>query len=214
MTQPDVVLTDYGLAIECLGFSCYLARARRAPGLLSFWFVIFFLSTALAAAAGGTAHGYFESPASLGHRILWPLTLIAIGLTALSGARIGAALQFAPLTALRISQVAAGLFLVYCIVVLFITDNFLVAILAYLPAVLFLGWVFWKAYRWTSRSAFMTGFAGICVMLVAAGAQQARLGIHPRYFNHNAVYHVLQAVGLFLIFVTARDVTRQSEVKQ
>jgi hypothetical protein len=39
--------------------------------------------------------------------------------------------------------------------------------------------------------------------VVGRQAGQAR---NPRYFNHNAVYHVLQAVGLFLIFVTARDI--------
>jgi hypothetical protein len=41
-------------------------------------------------------------------------------------------------------------------------------------------------------------------MLFAAAAQQAELGINPHYFNYNAVYHVLQAVALFMLLLAAR----------
>jgi hypothetical protein len=35
----------------------------------------------------------------------------------------------------------------------------------------------------------------------AAMVQQARLAIHPVYFDHNAVYHVVQSIAvLFLYF--------------
>jgi hypothetical protein len=210
VTQPDVALTDYAFALECVVFAWLLA-ARRSAQAFAFWFIVFFLSTAWAAAVAGTVHGFFEDPASLGQRILWPLSLLAVGVTSLAGARTAALLHFDPITALRISQAAAALFAAYCAAVLFLTNNFLVAIAAYLPATLFLGWVFLQGHRRTGRSSFMYGFAGICVVLVAAAAQQANLGIHPRYFNHNALYHVLQGLGFFLIFVTARDVCR-SEV--
>jgi hypothetical protein len=211
VTQPDVALTDYAFALECAVFAWLLA-ARRSAQPFAFWFIVFFLSTAWAAAVAGTVHGFFEDPASLGQRILWPMSLLAIGVTSLAGARTAALLHFDAVTALRISRAAALLFVVYCAAVLFLTTNFLVAIAAYLPVTLFLGWVFLQGYRRTGRSSFMYGFSGICVVLVAAGAQQARVGIHPRYFNYNAVYHVLQALGFFLIFVTARDVCR-SEVR-
>jgi hypothetical protein len=39
--------------------------------------------------------------------------------------------------------------------------------------------------------------------LVAAAVQQARIALHPTYFNHNALYHLLQAIALFLIFRAA-----------
>jgi len=207
VNQPDVVLTDYALALGCAVFACLLP-ARRVSQPFAFWFTVFFLGTALAAAAAGTVHGFFDTPGSLGNRILWPLSLIAIGVTSLAGARIAALLHFSSIAAVRISQAAAALFVVYCASVLFLTDDFLVAIAAYLPVTLLLGWVFLQAYRRTGRSSFMYGFAGICVVLLASGVQQARLGIHPRYFNHNAVYHVLQALGFFLIFFTARSVSR------
>jgi hypothetical protein len=99
-------------------------------------------------------------------------------------------------------------------VVLFFKQVFLVAIVDYFPVVLFLGWAFLAAFRRTRRTAFRYGFIGICVMLVAAGLQQAKLGIHPLYFNHNAVYHVLQAIGQFMVFIAARDACRHSEIHQ
>jgi Family of unknown function (DUF6962) len=46
--------------------------------------------------------------------------------------------------------------------------------------------------------------AGVALTLVAALLQQREVSIHPRYFNHSALYHVLQAVALFLIFLSGR----------
>src|SRR5205085_239532 len=137
-------------------------------------------------------------------RELWPTTLIAIGVTAFAGTHIAATLQFEQKIAVRLIKAAAGVFILYCIVVLFIADSFLVAILDYLPAVILLGWVFLTAYRRTHQQAFRNGFVGVCMMLVAASVQQAKLGIHPKYFNHNAVYHLIQEIALLMVFTTAR----------
>jgi hypothetical protein len=210
MTQPDVALTDFVLACECLVFAYLLKPARTRP--LALAFIVFFLSLALASAVGGTVHGFFEDPSTSGHRVLWTLTLFAIGVTAFSGTRISALLVFHAPVVLAISRAAALLFVSYCLVILLVSDRFLVAIINYLPVVLFLAWALLIAYGRSRRSPFLIGFAGVCVMLVAAGVQQAKLGIHPRYFNHNAVYHVLQGIGLAMLFLPACDCSRQSEV--
>jgi hypothetical protein len=34
--------------------------------------------------------------------------------------------------------------------------------------------------------------------------QQLRIAVHPVYLNHNALYHVIQFVALWMIFVAAR----------
>jgi hypothetical protein len=39
---------------------------------------------------------------------------------------------------------------------------------------------------------------------VAAGVQQAGVALGSIHFNHNALYHVIQAVALFMIFWSAR----------
>lgn len=210
MMQPAVTLTDYALACEGLTFAYLLKPARSQP--LVFASIVFFLSIALASAFGGTVHGFFDDPATAVNRVLWNLTMVAIGVTAFAGTRIGALLHFREQTVAVISWAAAVVFIAYCMVILFVSSRFLVAIMNYLPVVLFLGWAFLMAYRRTRRSALLVGCAGICVMLVAAGLQQAKLGIHPHYFDHNAVYHVLQGIGLFMLLIPALDRSRQSEV--
>lgn len=210
MTEPDVALTDYAIALECAVFAYWLWRTRKSREPVSLWFMVFFLATAVAALAGGTVHGFFNAQGSLGYRMLWPLGLITIGLAALAFANAGTAIRLSAPAALAVSRCALVLFLLYCVVVLFFNDRFVVAIVAYLPAVLFLGWVFLVQYLRTRRPAFAWGLAGIGVTLLAAAIQQARIAIHPRYFNHNALYHALQAAGLFMIFLTARDFCRRS----
>jgi hypothetical protein len=59
MTQVDVSLTDYGLAAECLCFAYLMARIRTRTSSLPAVFMLFFFSIAVAAAAGGTVHGFF-----------------------------------------------------------------------------------------------------------------------------------------------------------
>lgn len=211
MTQPDVALTDYALALECLIFAYLLHPVQQGLRSAARWFMIFFLSIAIAAAVGGTVHGFYEDPASTGSRKLWPLTLIAIGITALAGTNIAATLQFEKHTAVRFARAAVAVFIVYCAVVLFVVDSFLIAIVNYLPVVLFLGWVFFERYRQTGDRAFRDGVIGVGMMLFAAITQQAELGIHPKYFNHNAVYHVIQAIALLLLFTTARHLKQKAE---
>jgi hypothetical protein len=211
MTQVDVSLTDYGLAAECVCFAYLIGRLRTGASSLLRAFMVFFSSIAIAAAAGGTVHGFFLDKSLLGYRILWTFTLVVMGVTALSGVHIGAALQFSRSTAVHINRVGLGVFLAYIIIVLFIRRDFLVAILGYLPALIFIGEAFLLAHLRKKKPAFLIGFLGVCIMLFAAAAQQAKLGIDPRYFDHNALYHVLQAIALFMVFLAARETVNSGE---
>jgi hypothetical protein len=211
MTQVDVSLTDYALTVECAWFACRMAQLRTAKSSLRPEFIVFFFSIAIAAAAGGTVHGFFLDKSTVGYRVLWPFTLIVMGITALSGVHIAAALQFSRPVAVYINRVALAGFLAYIVVVLFVRRDFLIAILDYLPALVFIGTAFLLAHLRRKKPAFLVGFLGVCVMLVAAGAQQAKLGIHPQYFDHNALYHFLQAIALFMVFLAARETVNPGE---
>jgi hypothetical protein len=171
-------------------------------------FTAFFLSIAIAAVAGGTVHGFFLNESSLGNRILWPFTLVVVGLTALFGVQIGAALQFPRSTAEYVNRGAAMISLAYCAVVLFVRRDFRIAILDYVPALVFLGVAFFLAYHRRKMPILLIGFVGVCTMLFAAAAQQAKIGIHPVYFDHNALYHVLQGIALFMVFLAGRESSR------
>jgi len=196
MTEPDVALTDYALALECTVFAYLLQRKEHA---------LFFGSAAVASLAGGTVHGFFLDDRTLGNAVLWRITLIAIGVTAASAWAIGARVLFPGPTARRISIAAAAAFAAYCVVTVFITQEFRAAVVFYLPAVMFLLVALSVAYARARERAILPAVAGLGLMFIAAAVQQARIALHPRYFNHNALYHLIQALALWLLFLGLRS---------
>jgi hypothetical protein len=204
MTQLDVSLTDYALAVECVCLTWWVAQMHPEHPGRGWPFVLFFASVAIAAAAGGTVHGFFLNEDSMGHKILWPMTLIMMGMTAVSGVYIGCGLVCSPSNATLIERGALAVFAVYTFVVLFVRHDFLIAILGYLPALAFVGAGFLSAYLRGMGRGFLLGLLGVCTMFLAAAAQQAKLGLSERYFGYNAVYHLLQAVALLMVAFAAR----------
>lgn len=203
MAEPDVTLTDYGLAVEC-AFFLYLLSSRMASGPLRWWFLTLFGSLGLAALAGGTVHGFFHEPASTGLRVLWPSTLLAIGITALAAWAIGAYMMFPAQVARWVIIVAIIEFVGYSALVLFVSQAFLIAALNYLPAVGFMFVALFLQWRRTGERSLAPGLVGLGLTVIAAGLREARMAIHPVYFDHNALYHALQALALLLIFLSAR----------
>ncbi len=203
ITEPDVSLTDYGLAIECALFTYVLYQHGNSQEPLRTWFMLFFGSVGVAAMAGGTVHGFFRDESRRGHAILWRTTLIAIGVGALAGWAIGANILFSPGVARLLSIIAAVEFAVYCLAVLCISQTFMLAMMNYLPATGFLCCALAVGYARSGERELLVGLAGLILTFVAAGVQQRRIGLHPVHFNHNALYHVIQAAALFLIFWSA-----------
>jgi len=195
MTEPDVALTDYALALECTVFAYLLDRREHA---------LFFGSAAVASLAGGTVHGFFLDVQTLGNAVLWRITLIAIGVTAASAWAIGARVLFPAPAARRITIAAAAALGAYCVVTLFITQQFRAAVVFYLPAVVFLLVALSVAYARARERGILVAVAGLGLMFIAAAVQQARIALHPTYFNHNALYHLIQAVALWLLFLGLR----------
>jgi len=190
MTEPDVALTDFGLALLCSWFSWKRPGNWRA----------FFASVALASVLGGAVHGFFLEETTWAYRILWPATLLAIGWTA-SLAWMIAGRLISPTEKQRTWIVlAAGSFLAQAITVLFFSQAFVVAIINYLPAMTALLFAALWSFRRTREKRLLAIAAGIVVGFLAAFVQRAGIGLDPVHFNHNATYHVLQAVGLALLF--------------
>ena len=202
-----VALTDYGLALESAILAGLLWRGRHQPPSLDTRFAVFFGATALAALAGGTFHGFVTDEQRLVGALLWRVTLLAIGVAATAAWQVGAGLLLPPRVASWLSLVAALGFLGYAIVVTFVTQDFSIAIASYLPAALFLLVAFGEAYRRTGARPVLLGMLGLGLSILASGIQQARMGVHPVYFNHNALYHLIQAVALILVFQSARGLT-------
>ena len=93
----------------------------------------------------------------------------------------------------------------YAVVILAVNDSFWIAIANYLPAALFLTVALTIMYRATRHQAVAIGVVGLVATIVAAAIQHYQVAVHPVYFNHNALYHVVQGTALIMIFWSARS---------
>jgi hypothetical protein len=205
MREPDVTLTDYVLAVECALFAGWLLLRSGAGTALCSWFAVFFAGASSASLFGGTVHGLFPEEQSAGHRILWPATLLAIGVATLAGWSIGARLVRSPAVARWVRVLAWVQLCLYGAAVLLLTDSFALAVANYVPAALFLLGALVLTHKRSGHPGLGLASWGIVLSFCAAAIQQLELGVHPVYLSHNAVYHVVQAVAFALIFLGARD---------
>ena len=204
MTEPAVTLTDYALAIECAVFLLLLVRREPGDRTLRLWFVVFFASAGGASLLGGTVHGFFPDAASHGRQLLWQATLLAILVTSLAAWNIGAILLLSGRGVTIVRLLAITQLVVFSFVVLFVRREFFIAIIAYLPATLFLLIGLIAAYRGHHLSALRWGIVGLGLTFLAAAVQRLHIAVHPYYFDHNALYHVIQGTALWMIFLAAR----------
>ncbi|MGI8979336.1 MAG: DUF6962 family protein [Pirellulaceae bacterium] len=212
MTEPDVALTDFLLTAQCGAFSYWLSRmpAPRRRRLQSLC-VQFFAVVGLASLVGGAVHGYFHDESTRGFQILWRLGLVILGAGSYFSWLIGAELLFRDAGRKLFGRIALAGLLLYAAYVLFWDQHFLFAILNYLPATLFLFVAFVLQIRTGPRRAALYGASSVLVTLAAAAAQMLHIAPHPTYLNHNAVYHLLQAVALVLLLVAFRGFIGQVE---
>ncbi len=204
IAEPDVTLSDFALSLENMVLAALSttlpATARPVQGL----FLIFFLALTVASVCGGAVHGFFTDPRSRAHDNVWRASLLALGTAALSlwGITAWVALQGPWSEVLVVGAIL--LYLVYVFVIVFVRHEYRVAIVHYAPALVALAATFF--WRWLLHASLqlLIGVAGVALALAAGMMQQKRIAIHPRYFSHNALYHLNQAVALCGIYVGAR----------
>jgi len=192
LAEPDVALTDLGLALESGAFAVILDRTRPVGR----HFTLFFAATATASVLGGAVHGFFPDPASPASHALWRAALLAIGVAALGACAAAAHLGLREGVARRVVRIATLELAVYAAIVLSGDRPFAVAVCEYLPAALFLLAVLIARFARRREGAVLVGAAGLGLTFVASGLQQAGVGLHPRWFNHNALYHLLEGIAL------------------
>jgi hypothetical protein len=199
IAEPTTLLTDYALAGVTAWLALSLFRAREGQRARSLW-ALAFAALALAAALGGTWHGFAPALAEIAVILVWKATLLCVGVASfgmLAGSAIAATAGNARKSLLA---VAAAKLAVYSgwmvghseyIYVIMDTGSALVLI-----AVLHL----WSAARDRASRWIL---AGVGVSVLAAGVQASGFALH-RNFNHNDLYHVIQIVAMILFYAGAR----------
>jgi hypothetical protein len=161
----------------------------------------------LASAAfwGAIFHAFFPGDmATPGGFIAWipvALSILVVAATLLElGLRILAPGLALPVRRSMVAAYAAA----FAAVALLVDQSFTSIVRFYLPALLlFLVAAVHQAIR-SGRAGWRLIAGGVTVSAGAAVLQQARVSLHPVYFDHNAVYHVVQGVAVVLLYLGFR----------
>jgi sugar phosphate permease len=137
--------------------------------------------------------------------------MVALGLTAVYVWNIGALLTESKFIMHRLPQVALGLLAGYVATILFVSDRFIVGIAMYLPSAVFLLGAMSVAHVRDPKRGWAIGIVGLALTFVAAAVQQLRVALHPVWFDHNALFHLIQAVALLLLFRAQGRVQREQQ---
>jgi hypothetical protein len=135
---------------------------------------------------------------------------VLLGVTALSIWNSAALIGCRPGAARAIGRAAWLVFGIYTLIVCLGSQLFVVAVVNYLLAGVVLMAVLWRIWGTHRQAAARDGIAGMFLTFVGSIVQQSHIGLDPRYFNHNALYHVIEAVALLLIFRMLRSVDKLS----
>jgi len=189
--EPDVVFTDLALAL--LG-GYFAMRLRRGIGAV--------VMAALASAAfwGALFHALFPArtatPLGFGVWMLVALSIVVVAaaLLWLSLSLVGASRQLRRIVVGGYAGACAAL-------VLFVDESFSTIVRFYGPVLLLVIALATREALRTGTAAWRLVAGGFALSALAALAQQYRIALHPTQFDHNAVYHVIQAAALVLLYV-------------
>lgn len=190
------VLTDYVLGVLCVILAVRLGL-MHAGHCRRYWAWALVISAA-AAFCGGTYHGFLPVLSGRASELLWTSTLWFIGCAAFCGTLATAWYWLSPRWRRGVG-ILAGMKLITYLWLTTRTGDFLVAIVDYSTA---FGFVLiahgWAWYRTRDPSAGWI-VSGVLVSFLAAGIQAAGLAPHPQ-FNHNDLYHVVQMIGMWMLY--------------
>ncbi len=204
--DPDVVYTDLALAMlgAYLGWRLWTTSRHE---FLTRAGVAIMGGLASAALFGAIFHAFF--PANMATRagfIAWipvSLSILVVATTLLAlGLRV-----LAPQLPLGVRRTIVGAYAAaFALVVLFVDESYSTIVRFYAPTLI----VFLIAATLQARRARGGGWwlltISFGISIVAALLQQVGVAIHHVYFDHNAVYHVLQGFALVLLYLGFRRV--------
>ena len=200
----SVAVTDLLLSVETAWFVKQLAGQSAAPSALRLLSVLFFSFLSLSSLTGACYHAFFRSTTTPGGWILWAVTALSIGVVTGVLCLLGGLATGGERLMRRIFPAVSGGFLVFSGIILFKNAGFTTILLFYVPTLLFLTGV--SVFQWarTGKRAWLELLAGLLLSFGAAAVQYFRIGVHEVYFNHNALYHAIQAVALLWMYLSFR----------
>jgi hypothetical protein len=195
--EPATLVTDYLLAGLAIGLALRLRKLNLPAGPARRWFIRALALTAASAFIGGSYHGFALNFDPAIASAWWWLTLIVIHLLS---AAMGMSWvhELLPLRRHRAAQFVIAAKLAGFALASAVHPRFVMAIADYGSTLLL--WLVTAAMLqrpWRAPMFIAIGLSGI-----AAAVQQLRLAPAPS-FNHNDLYHVIQALALYAFYRAA-----------
>lgn len=199
ITEPMTMATDYLITIAAFIWGIRMVRKNTThPGRSVRFLAGALIFIGVAAATGGTFHGFRMMMPHWLEVATWTATMVAIGAASFCFASATIFTAFAG----TLRKVLLGVMtakLAFYLLWLLGHDDFKYAIREYSPtmaAVLIV-----QLYLWLKRKdpAARWIVAGVAISFLAAFIQTLELGLH-KHFNHNDAYHLVQIVGLYLFY--------------
>jgi uncharacterized protein DUF6962 len=199
--EPDVAFTDLALAL--LG-GYFGWRLWQSESSLSRGGAVLMFALGSAAFFGAIFHAFFpDDTATLPGFIAWIPVSLSIVVAAAAMLDLGLQLLLPSLSS-RTRRLGIAVYsAVFASIVLLVDESFTSIVRFYLPALLLLlvGAVRQILRR---RSGWGAIAGGLLISVCAAVLQQARVALDPDYFDHNAVYHVVQSAALCFLYIGFR----------
>ncbi|MSU55928.1 MAG: hypothetical protein EXS51_01270 [Candidatus Taylorbacteria bacterium] len=207
----DVAITDILLFIETILFSYFLYRSQSTQIILRRLLVLMSFSLGMSSLTGALFHAFFPAKATTAEGFaVWMFVVTSIGITACFVWCINALI----LKGVKFFKTILPFVVLYMVafiyVIFFINYQFKTIILFYAPPMIVLALVSLVKFLRDHNLAWIGVFTGVILSFVAATIQYLQIGIHPVYFNFNAVYHVIQGISLAIIFLSFRSVLRET----
>ncbi|MBK7973823.1 MAG: hypothetical protein IPK07_11335 [Deltaproteobacteria bacterium] len=149
-------------------------------------------------------HGFFPSETSRVGAALWTATMLAIGVTGWSTLGLAAAIGLDPRLARVVIRVGLVELAAYAVALFAVTQAYWLALAQYAPFGAF--WLAMLAREYARRRdrATLLGLVGLSLSFVAAAIQFFRIALTSIRLDHNSLYHLVQMIGLALLFAFAR----------
>lgn len=197
--EADVALTDVGLAVLGGWFAQRLWR-RREGCTLRYDGAIIMAALAAAALFGAIFHAFFPLKTTTRPGFLMWMPVAASIAVASAMMLTVSARRLLDLSDTARRLLVGAYALAFVVVVLFVNESYGTIVKFYGPALLLMLAVSVREALRGTDPAWRQLSAGLALSVLAALLQQARVILHPVYFDHNALYHVVQSAALVLIY--------------
>jgi hypothetical protein len=211
LEEPAVSLTDLALAIEAGVFALGIARygfgaldTARSRSLRR-WSVALFGAVAAASLAGAAVHAMSPSERSRKRQLAWRASLSSIAVASLSAWHLGASLEPRSVPASRLLLPVDIVHLAYVAFVWRSDPAFRSAVVLFTPGAFMLRLALLSRLRHADeRRPAALAQAALAVSAAAILVQARGMNQHARWFDHNASFHVLEALAFALLYPALR----------